>query len=119
MPRLLPRSILNRLRLAFLLMLLAGIFQGISGLMATTGLSEVATQAAAQRLPASVALQSMVSATANFRIMQFQYTLAADGERSAMDPPMAALLATVTKDLADLQSADIGKDMVAALDRFS
>ena len=105
MPRLLPTSIRNRLRLAFLLVMLAGISQGIAGLWATRGLSQVSAEAVSRRLPASVSLQHLESGAANFRIAQFQYTLAADAERTAMEEAMARLLARMRGETQALESA--------------
>lgn len=105
MPRLLPTSIRNRLQLAFVLVMLAGALQGIAGLWATRGLSQVSSEAVSRRLPASVSLQHVGSATANFRIAQFQYTLAADAERPAMESAMAGLLARMRSETQALESA--------------
>ncbi len=99
-----PVSIRNRLRLAFLLMLLAGLFQGIAGAWATKGLSAVSTEAAGRRLPASVSLQRLGSATANFRIAQFQYTLAADADRPAMEAAMTGMLKHISSESKTLES---------------
>jgi methyl-accepting chemotaxis protein len=116
MPRLLPTSIRNRLQLAFLLVMLAGVLQGIAGVWATRGLSQVSAEAVASRLPASVSLQHLGSATANFRIAQFQYTLAADSERLAMESAMTGLLSLMPGEIQKLESALAAP---AALEEFS
>lgn len=114
-----PVSIRNRLRLAFLLMLLAGIFQGITGMWATLALSAVSAEAAGKRLPASVSLQSLGSATANFRIAQFQYTLAADADRPAMEGTMASLLERIANESKALESTLTSDTMKTAEAAFA
>lgn len=113
-----PVSIRNRLRLAFLMMLLAGILQGIAGVWATMGLSAVSTEAAGRRLPASVALQGLGSATANFRIAQFQYTLSPDAERPAMEAAMAGLLERIGDESKALASTLSSGTMLPEVEAF-
>ncbi|WP_027474212.1 methyl-accepting chemotaxis protein [Curvibacter gracilis] len=119
MPKLIPVSIRNRLRLAFALMMLAGTLQAAVGAWAVWGLSQVSAEAVARRLPASVALQQLGSVTANFRIAQFQYSLAAESDRPALEAAMDRQLQDVRRQAGMLATGMAGSDLQQALSAFT
>jgi len=112
------KSIRHRLVLAFAAVLLAALVQGGLGLWSANRLAGATEETVRRQLPTAMVLGSLGSRTAGYRIAQFQFTLAPESERPAIEVAMA-------KDLADME--EVGQrlltlaadpDTRAAFERF-
>lgn len=100
-------SIRRRLSLAFGAMAMAAVVQGALGWWGAAQLADQVHETVAVNLPKSISLGDVAARTAAFRIEQFQYTLASDADRPALERTMESGLASLDSTLRALGDAAV------------